>query len=426
MRKAEIIKRKIQEERRRQAENHWNITTIYKIGSAIVAFALLYLLFKNLLGSTSAKLSSASDKSVRRKIPQSEMGPLVASVWQKEQAQQLRELAARATIECKAGFYEELRQHGRQATIQLIENQIKQIRELLPKVFHLNVLREILSDNTLKIILVPANDPELTNNGAAFPDAQYKPRTNRILFCIDTDFTNIEVIRTLRNELHHALMRKKNAEKTEQKSLSENVAYTPLLPFLNNDASINQKNKDLLNKAIEDGFRNIARLEFLLNSNLSQGNKQELDNYLSAFESYEPQVFRHEFPKAQFLELMKRAKPIGKHFLIQEPGIPPMMIVAHVTRGGETTMRYTTAASDSLVDKARSFIYDMQNERKNIQSGNYRHLPSYFKTAEHCSSLHEIDGRVLKRFFPSWCRLISDYTNLEEVCDSTSQTSNKL
>jgi len=396
-----------------------------KIFFVVAFFIILYNLLRNSMAKPDFQTSNKPRSRLKKKHPQEKIAEAVHIIQKQEKLEAIKtsvkKLAAKTTIFCKPKFLKELKTRGKtgELSIELINRQIKQIRRLLPAHFNPIALQRILSQTDFKIVLLAANDAELTMNGKVAPDARYLPRSNRILICIDSDFTDKEVIQTLRNELHHALIRVTNRKLVLNKTQATD-GYLALSPFLNSQGKKDNRKVTTLAQTIREGFAKIDELERLLKTKSSKLTSQQFRQralYLSAFTDYQPKLHRIEMPMSLALEFLANGKKLSDgNILLKAKDMPPLIFYPPIIRGNSAVMKYIKAKSSSLVDLAHSFILDLRDELDNSENGGYADLTREDKLLEFSSSLQEIDGRVLKRFFPSWCRYFEDYTELHPYC----------
>lgn len=308
----------------------------------------------------------------------------------------------------------ELQNTGREDWLPLIDKQIEQIRNLLPKSFNAARLNNILKQNIVEIEIVPQNDPRLVGQQKTAPQSRFIPsmdlanERHKILIVQDSDFSGPEIEKILSHSLHNLSTLTATLKRLGNPERLLTSRYM-LLPFLSKnwevDKDLRQKHTDCLAAALKE---------------IEKFSKQHPDKmstrYKKALESYQPFEFHQYIPTSSLEALMQVGESLNKKIKIK---IDDVSLYIHDmnTYGSETSIHYTYAASNSIADKATAFLQEIKSFYQQVYHGPYKAVcTEEEQDMEFSSFIEEFPPSIKEVFFKEWCDYFSQYTQQEDYC----------
>lgn len=340
----------------------------------------------------------------------------------RDSKQSLRSLIAQADIKLQPAFREELTRNNQASVIRKYDKQADTIRSVLPQAINHKVLKGILKEENFGIELVPQNDIQLTHNGQEFPTAKYLPIRNRVLVVADTDMTELEIIKTLRNELHHASVRNTNFKMPNNDQNKLQNGLVAIRPFLKTSWQTDDKLFSEHQFSTQSGFARVNRFKYLLRAQnksssrfTDEQSKSELNNYLKAITNYRPQIHHVEFPPHLEKVIKNKIKKLqsGKSYF--ETGNEILYIEAMHSYSNTLVIKYSHCKAATPRDLAEAFFKDVEGYQ-DFKDTPYQKYTDYDKALELSSFIQEIEPTVLQTFFHEWCEYFSNYHNVKNYC----------
>lgn len=313
------------------------------------------------------------------------------------------------------------------------EKLIPEIRKLLPTLFPPKVLLPILSDPSFSIALAFRNPRDIgTKEGSK---GSYDSQTNTVTLGIaGTHWTDAELQVTLKNELHHALIRCHNVHVMNSGSLPQSsvemnkIAY----PFFPRTTGYTQDTHlvNKLRKSSKEGLDRLKSLKKIIKKSrnpgkfkLSSDEKAQLKTFKEIILRYEPQIHEIPGPDEDYSNGKFNAGRLKKlKEQISENDFPKLRVdhgslyirELHACDDGFVFLKGTYNADDSWQAKAEALFGDLKYYRGSMKEPGYKEGTPDRKVAEFSSFLQELPQSVLRFIFPEWCKYFDDYFELND------------
>lgn len=192
---------------------------------------------------------------------------------------------------------------------------------------------------------------------AAFiPSGAVSYKTGELLFGMVDYVTPAERRQALVNEIHHLTIRYVNKLKLniDSKSIGKQLH----LPFLNEQGEIDTQLKVELKASLQQIDQRVTELENLLKTN---SDVAQLDTYLEAIKTYQPQVTRYELTEAEFADkLANRIIQYTKSgkLIIKMPNGNSAYGYIHDQFAGKITILYSLNKNNTSKELAKAFVQD--------------------------------------------------------------------
>ncbi|MEN9447693.1 MAG: hypothetical protein RJA25_983 [Bacteroidota bacterium] len=186
--------------------------------------------------------------------------------------------------------------------------------------------------------------------------------------------TTEELRSILLNEIHHITVAEINLYRVNNKLVKSLLVEKGFImyPFLNEQGKMDEELKLELSKSVDEFFRYVENFKKLFSKNQrNPSEEREFNKYLQTIKNYHPKIYRLLSPDSKADFVIMDFSPMEKNSPLKK--MKSILYSHHRTaikhaKSGKIELLLSANRDDSLLERARAFLYDMTHSYNKINT----------------------------------------------------------